>query len=229
MVDKTKQKSIFLASEGNSWFERNKSNLHGKINKPENDPVLAAIDYLSACPENVLEIGCSNGWRLSSLHQRYGAKCSGIDPASDAIADGNSRFPEVSLSQGTADAIVFPEASFDMVIFGFCLYLCDRHDLFKIACEVDTVLADGGLLVIYDFSTPVPIRNSYRFHQDIASFKMDYSKMFDWNPEYSSIYSVTCLHEGKQGYADLDSRVEVNVLKKNTQDAYLSNPYAEDK
>ena len=45
----------------------------------------------------------------------------------------------------------FPDNFFDMIILGFCLYLCDRNKLFKIASEVDRVLKENSYLVIIDF------------------------------------------------------------------------------
>lgn len=112
-------------------------------------------------PESVLEIGCGNGWRLHVLAREYHAKCFGIDPSERAVKDGMSLFPDLLLSQATADAVPHADQFFDLVIFGFCLYLCDRKDLFKIACEVDRVLKDFGKLMILDFYPPFPYRNAY--------------------------------------------------------------------
>lgn len=43
----------------------------------------------------------------------------------------------------------------DLIIFGFCLYLCDPQDLFRIAAGSDALLADRGLMTIL-ISIPRP-------------------------------------------------------------------------
>ena len=65
-------------------------------------------------PHGVLEIGCSNGWRLEAIREKYGCDCLGIDPA-------DSQFPYIF--KGTADSLPYPDNQFDLVIYGFCLYL----------------------------------------------------------------------------------------------------------
>jgi|SaaInlStandDraft_7_1057024.scaffolds.fasta_scaffold38023_2 ubiquinone/menaquinone biosynthesis C-methylase UbiE len=221
MTKKKRQKDIFLDCEGNEYYKRNKSNLHN----PDGDKIIESIRYLSLRPNKVLEIGCSNGWRLSCIHDSYKSECYGIDPSLNAIFDGRLKYPEITLLQGAADSINFPNASFDTVIIGFCLYLCDREDLFNIAKEVDRVLSNNGNLILYDFLTSTPISNQYEHCENIESYKMDYAKMFSWNPEYTSIYAITGHHGGDAGYASPDLRVGVNVLKKNKENAYLKNPY----
>ena len=221
MTEKNKQKEIFLNNEGNEFFKRNKNNSHNV----DNDKLIEAIRHLKLKPNKVLEIGCLDGWRLSFISNLYKAECYGIDPSIDAITDGQLKYPEISFLQGTAENIPIPNMSFDTVIIGFCLYLCDREDLFCIAKEVDRLLSDGGHLILYDFSTPTPVANAYKHCENVKSYKMDYAKMFNWNPGYSTIYTVTGEHNKAKGYASPDSRVAVNVLKKIKKDAYLKNPY----
>jgi len=102
-------------------------------------------------PKSVLEIGCSNGYRLQKLHKTYSCSCYEIDPSDNAIKDGQKQYPTLNLYKGDATKLPFTDKKFDMVIFGFCLYLCDREDLFKIAYEADRVLKKNGHIVIYDF------------------------------------------------------------------------------
>lgn len=214
MMGKIKQKSVFLESEGNEWFERNKTHLHSPLKNHGDDGILSAIKYLSLAPKKVLEVGSSNGWRLAILKELYGTECYGIDPSIKAVSDGNIRFPGISLLQATAENIPFPNESFDMVVLGFCLYLCDRQDLFTIAKEINRVLSDDGYLIVYDFSSAIPYSNSYEYYKNIESYKMDYTKMFDWNPEYNLIFKVTGEQSGALGYAEPDSRLAVSILKK---------------
>src|SRR6185503_19066260 len=96
------QESIFSATEGDQYYSRNKA-LYLKKDWGHDDPALRAIARLHLCPRRVLEIGCSNGWRLNHIRKTYRARCVGIDPSGQAIREGRRHFPGLILKQGTAD------------------------------------------------------------------------------------------------------------------------------
>ena len=208
-----RQKNIFLASEGDAWFVRNRANLEGAANQRP-DPVALAVEELSVRPGEILEIGCANGWRLDLLTREYGARGCGIDPSAQAIADGRRRFSTLDLSCATAELLPFGEARFDLLIYGFCLYLCDRRDLFRIVAEGDRVLADGGHLLIYDFFTNVPHRRIYHHDPRLVSYKMDYAALFCANPNYRLIANRRFGVDGGAPTSE-DDALSVAVLKKN--------------
>jgi ubiquinone/menaquinone biosynthesis C-methylase UbiE len=209
------QKALFLSGEGDAWFERNKEALAAK----DGDPVVEAVRALPR-PRRLLEIGCSNGWRLNQLQAETGASCSGIDPSIHAIAAGRAAFARLDLQVGTAEALPFPDAQFDLLIYGFCLYLCDRRDLMRIAAEGDRVLAEGGHLIIYDFCTDSAYRNAYSHRLGYYCYKMDYATLFTWNPAYRMVSHRLLSHGGTQ---NMDDRVGVTVLRKSLQEAYPDN------
>lgn len=215
------QKDIFLSSEGDAWYERNKE----IINHKETDQIINCINELGLKPKKILEIGCSNGYRLDKLEKQYGAACFGIDPSLEAIKEGQAAFKKIKLSQGTADALDFPASEFDLVIIGFCLYLCDRNDLFKIAYEVDRVLADEGQIVILDFGPPFPYKNNYKYVEGVFSFKMNYASLFNWNPNYFTVYSRVLAHEASASVNNPDERIVLSVLTKNMSSGYPDNPF----
>jgi len=211
---------MFSDIEGDKYFERNKN----KLVCPENDPIIQAIAQSGLIPKRIVEIGCSNGWRLDSLNRTYKSDCWGIDPSAHAIQEGRREFKELKLEKGTADALPYDNEMFDMVIYGFCLYLCDRSDLFKIAYEADRVLNNFGNIVIFDFYTTFPYRNYYAHHPGLYSYKMNYSQMFLWNPAYNLKYQKTFFHPPmKEGTAD--DLVSVMICEKNTEWAFPDNPY----
>jgi ubiquinone/menaquinone biosynthesis C-methylase UbiE len=214
-----KQNEIFKKLEGNKYYARNKEKL-----KTKDDYIIQAIVKIELNPNRILEIGCSNGWRLNLLKEIYGSDCYGIDPSSDAIQDGKKEFKAIKLEQGTADILPYKNDAFDMVIYGFCLYLCDRSDLFKIAYEADRVLQDLGNIVIFDFYAPFPYKNPYSYHQGISSYKMNYANLFLWNPSYNLKYQKVFLHPPlTQGTAD--DLVSVMILEKNIREAFPDNPF----
>lgn len=223
MTAMSTQKNIFLSSEGDEWYKRNLSAIE---NKKEEDPVLKIMALYDSTPKKTLEIGCSNGWRLSRLEKATNSQCFGIDPSSQAIEDGKEKYPHIQLKTGSADDIPFEKSMFDCVILGYCLYLCDRDDLFKIAYEVDRVLQDNGIVVIYDFCTEIPYYNRYQYHDNIQSFKMAYAKLFTWNPFYRTICSIN-MNYNKAFSLEIpkDDQINITLLKKDKKNAYIMNPY----
>lgn len=203
------QKQAFLASEGDRYFERNLSNQVIATT----DPVLVALDRLALKPRKVLEIGCSDGWRLRHFK---GAKCAGIDPSAKAIATADSG---MDLRVGTADQLPFVDASFDLVIFGFCLYLVDPALHFRCVAEADRVLSDGGSIVIYDFIPQKTYYNDYSHLAGLRSHKMQFAKYFLASPAYELVYRHIDMSQ------PIDSRIGADVLLKDQKGAFQKNPY----
>jgi len=220
------QEDIFKNEEGDKWFERNIQSsgidLEERVSK---DGIIASFGFLNRSPKNILEIGCSNGWRLEGLRRIYRCNCFGIDPSLKAINHGKAEYPEIDLRVSTADDLPYQDIFFDNVIMGFCLYLCDRDKLFKIAYEADRVLKDNGNLFILDFIPDFAYRNEYRHRGNISSYKMSYKEMFLWNPAYALIYREVFSHEGREYIENPDERIGIDVLCKNIDYAYPQNPY----
>lgn len=224
-----KASEVFSQSEGDRWFERN------CLHKPASALQSVYVEYvwerLPYMPRTVLEVGCADGSKLSFLREYSESKKSicgfwGIAPSSKAIAEGRKRDPALHLQQGTADQLPFDNASFGMVILGFCLFLCDRQDLFKIAYEVDRVLTEGGFLVLYDFEARFPFKNTYKHAPGLWSYKMDNRSMFLWNPLYSLMEMHSFSHSGTTFHPNPDERVSVSILHKKHLDAHdVSNPF----
>lgn len=225
MATKKKQKDIFLNRAGDEWYERNKEDLKLLEDNIDNDPIFRCMEFLELQPKMVLEIGCSNGWRLHAISQKYKAKCFGVEPSPKAVSEGKRRFPQIPLQRGTADRLPFDKNVFDTVIFGFCLYKCDRDDLFKIAYEADRVLSNLGNIIIFDFHPPFPYRNKNEHDSELFSYKMKHSNLFSWNPNYTVILEKISIHSGAKQSDDPDNLESVAVLKKNLQYAYPDNPY----
>ncbi len=209
-----KQKEIFLQSEGDAWLTRNKQGVAGQ-KLPDDDALLREIiDFLPANTGGVkvLEIGCGDGTRLLWLKNNLNADCHGIEPSAQAVAAAHAR--GINVRQGTADALPFDSQNFDIVIFGFCLYLCDREDLFRIASEADRVLRSPGWLMIMDFYSPIPRAKTYHHRPGVHSYKMDCRTLFDWHPFYECM-THKVRHHGETIHTDArDQWVAVSVLRK---------------
>ena len=218
------QKNTFLSGEGDMWYQRNKSAF--TTEKQKEDPVLLALEHCQIKPVRVLEIGCANGWRLVQLYKRYGCKAYGIDPSENAIINGNKIYPDLNLTVGTADQLPSIEPV-DLIIFGFCLYLCDPQDLFKIAMESDKLLSDHGYIAILDFHPLINhYRNKYSHKENIYSYKMDYSTMFSWHPAYCRIYQQLMHHNESSNYHfKPDELISIQLLRKESFLIESENPF----
>jgi ubiquinone/menaquinone biosynthesis C-methylase UbiE len=211
-----KQKEIFLDGEADAWFERNYDLLKDRI-FDLSDPVINSVSFITkqsryAKEIKVLEIGCGEATRLVWLAEHLGVDVYGIDPSCKAVE--LAKRSGVKVKQGTADTLPFVSDSFDIVIFGFCLYLCDREDLFKIAQEADRVLKKKSWLIINDFFSPAPTSSNYHHKAGVYSFKMDYRKLFDWHPAYTC-FTHQLDHHDQSGFTD-DTKewVSTSVLRK---------------
>lgn len=196
------QTYAFHDGEGDKWFERNRA----RLERAENDPVLNTLRTCDIRPARVLEVGCANGWRLNELMNRYDCSCHGIEPSRAALADGCARFPGVVLHNGDATELDTFTAPVDLLIFGFCLYLCDRECLWRIIEATHNILAENGHLVIWDFPDTWPSSRVYKHNPSLRSYKMDYAQLWLANPQYVLV--------DRQEFGEGDDATAVTVLCK---------------
>jgi SAM-dependent methyltransferase len=208
-----KQRDVFLESEGDAWLARNPP---PGTALPGSDELLLAILQLpmpqTAASIKILEIGCGSGTRLAWLNRNRGFECRGLEPSAKGVEA--ARAQGVTVQQGTAESLPFDAASFDIVVFGFCLYLCDREDLFRIASEADRVLRNPGWIVIRDFYSPTPTRRPYHHRAGLFSYKMDYRSLFAWHPGYCNYFHKVGHHvDGAYG-DDVNEWVATSIMRK---------------
>jgi ubiquinone/menaquinone biosynthesis C-methylase UbiE len=208
-----KQKDIFLESEGDQWFARNRQAVSDK-KLPDDDFILREIIeiYGYTGSPKILEIRCGDGTRLDWLKTHLNADVYGVEPSAKACIEACAK--GLQIQQGTAEALPFDDASFDIVIFGFCLYLVDRQDLFKIASEANRVLRTPGWLMILDFYSPSSQARAYHHLPGLTSYKMDYRNMFNWHPDYECMTHYV-RHHNKSSYTDdSDEWMAVSIMRK---------------
>jgi ubiquinone/menaquinone biosynthesis C-methylase UbiE len=105
----------------------------------------------------VLEIGCGTGNLVMRVKQIYPrATVVGLDPDSMVLARARQKAEgsglDIEFSRGFADALSYPDGSFDRVISAFMFHhLLKLEDKLKALSEARRVLAPGGSLHLVDF------------------------------------------------------------------------------
>ena len=185
-----KQKYAFIEGEGDAWFDRNHQSL-GLY-----DPVTPVLDEMMLHPARVLEVGCANGWRLAKLRDKFRCEVTGVEPSMKAgMAGAGLRVP---IYQMTASTLPVDPDSFDLIIYGFCLYLTDPDDWLTIAAEADRVLKVSGHIVIHDFNDWIggaPISKHYEHKPGLRSYHYDFAKLWMGHPRYQVVLHRDGAHD----------------------------------
>lgn len=208
------QAKVFLDSEGDCWFDRNKTAAYGKSSYCETDMIMRVLQSHKCNINSILEIGCANGAKLDTLCSYFDARGEGIDPSTTAINEGNERHKTLSLSVGTTSCLPYKNNSFDLVYFGFCLYLVDREDIFKAVAEADRVLKSGGFLALFDFDPKQRQKRPYHHKPGLFSYKTSYSDFFTSGGHYYLVAKESLSHSTNHFVTDSDERLSICILYK---------------
>lgn len=215
-----KADDIFFNVEGNNWYSRNKDAFNIKSDIP-----LKLIELYNLNPGKVIELGCSNGWRLNEIKNRFGKNivCAGIDAGEDPIKAGSQMYSGLILKHGKISDIPFEE-EFDLVIVNYVLHWVDRTSLLKSIAEIDRVLKDGGYLIIGDFYPDFPQRRKYQHLQEnIFTWKMLYNRILISTNLYKEVVFLSNDHDRKSEITtDVEgpSRGFCSLLKKSCEKYY---------
>lgn len=222
------QDEIFRKSEGNQWFRRNKGALmkSGRFDWP-----LKTLELLKNTTDirKVIELGCSDGWRLARLKEIFGndVELVGLDASEEAIFDGQTRYPFLSLHLGTLSQIPLDQ-EFDLVIVNFVFHWISRETLTKTVSEVDRMVKDGGMLLIGDFLPDFPQKRYYHHlpeEQHVFTFKQEYAEIFKSFCTYKEITKITFNADKLIDSLEItssDERGYCSLLHKSLYDYYLT-------
>ena len=204
----------FSEADADAWFIRNEKSLDN-LEKDAASQVMSGMlgDYITEFSE-VLEIGCSTGARLNYLNRQYSAKYYGIDLSRRAIEFGQNNFKNLKLSVQRAESLNFGEATFDLVILGFFLYLVDRKDYASVVKEVVRVTKYGGYIGILDFDVPYQYSNPYAPNNNLQSYKCDNAQAFIETGQFTLIDKKSFSHFSPKFTAEIDQRISFQILYK---------------
>lgn len=226
MIDNTlRSQSIeFLENEGDAWFERNKLLVSNDDKHYDIEFIKRILNPFKININSILEIGCSSGVKLEELSAFFNADGYGVDPSTLAVQNGNDRISQnylndnikqkIKLEVSTSAKLRYLNASFDLVHFGFCLYLVDRDEIFSTVAEADRVLKKGGFLTIVDFDPIKRHKRSYHHKEGIFSYKTSYSDFFLNSGHYYLVAKESFSHVDNYFSFNSDERVSVSVLYK---------------
>ena len=193
----SKNKNYFLKEGGDKYYDRNKTKIIKFQNEPLSNKIIDQINIIKSRKINILEVGCGSAERLIYLKKIF-PKVSfyGIDPSSKSIKGKNKK--NINLKRSTADKLPFRNSFFDIIIYGFCLYLIDNKDLIKVVSEADRVTKNKSIIIIFDFYSKVLKYKKFKHKKNIFIRKMDNSKIFLWLPHYKLQSLKTSLYPGKK-------------------------------
>jgi len=137
------QKNLFMNSEGDNCFKRNKS-FYQSLNEKE-DIIINLFKYLNFSLQKILEVGCSNGRVLNYFNKIFDSECWEIDPSKKAIKDGKQHFPKINLGIGTADSLPFEI----IVLMLFFLVFASIFAIEKISLKLHMKLTDARKIKAY--------------------------------------------------------------------------------
>ena len=102
---------------------------------------------------NVLDAACGTG-NLAILAARRGCATSGLDIAANLIAQARERARKDSLkiefTEGDAEAMPYPDASFDVVVSMFGVMFAPRPE--RVVSELARVVKPGGLIAMANWA-----------------------------------------------------------------------------
>lgn len=211
------QEKVFITSEADNWFIRNKEYI-GNI-RPESDSVLNFLKGIALQPGKILEIGCSNGFRLKFLKDIYKAECYGIEPSALAVEDSKT-LQGIIVEQGSAkDLGKFGDDTFDLVIVNFVMHWIDRAFIYKVISEIDRVLVDKGFLLIGDFEPAQPVKVTYHHNSSdgqVYTYKQNYYNVLLSSNMYTMVKMESYMHDKniKADYSNYKERCCNTLLLK---------------
>ena len=149
------QENAFREQEADAWFERNRDLCETPISADHR--VITALGQLDLKERGALvDLGGGAGALAAGVLNYFPDWTAlTIELSKAAILAGRSLFPNVEFQLGSiTNPEDMPTQKFDLTIVSGVLCWVDRSLLARSIANIDGLVADGGLLLICDFSSP---------------------------------------------------------------------------
>ena len=151
MTERAVDADAFNAFEAAGWEKQAATyeDLLGSITARLAEPLLDAAEVGRGV--RVLDVASGPGYVAAAVASR-GASVVGVDIAEAMLSRARRLHPELEFHQGDAQALRFPDTSFDAVVANFLLLHLGRPE--KAVAEFARVLAPGGRLALTVWDLP---------------------------------------------------------------------------
>ena len=141
----------FTAFEHEAWEKvaSTYKTMFGELTKQSNGELLDALGVRAGT--RFLDVATGPGY-VAGVAARRGAHAVGIDFAQAMVDEARRAYPEVEFQRGSADALPFPDSSFDAV--GISFGLLHFADPDKALAEAFRVLKSGGKAAFTVWAAP---------------------------------------------------------------------------
>jgi SAM-dependent methyltransferase len=150
--------SAFHELEKSGWetAAREYDEAFGHLTAQSIAPLLDAVNL--ALGQHLLDVACGPGYVAAEAIRR-GALVTGVDFSAPMVALARRRHPQAEFREGDAQALPFPDASFDAVAMNFGLLHLDQPE--RALAEAARVLKPGGRCGFTVWAAP-PQTEAYR-------------------------------------------------------------------
>lgn len=151
MTDPPVDADAFNAFEASGWDQRSAAydDFFGPITTRLVEPLLDAVEVGRGA--RVLDVASGPGYVAAKAAER-GASVVGVDIAEAMISLARRLHPQLEFRHGNAEALPFPDRSFDALVGNFVLLHLGRPE--HAAAEFARVLAPGGRLALTVWDLP---------------------------------------------------------------------------
>ncbi len=191
----------------------NKNHLRNRKGRIEvaskSHPIVVGMKKIRKRPKKILEIGCSTGFILERIRQLTNSSCFGLDTSAMAIKEGKKIFPKLRLFHGEFSSHKLNKKKYDLIIFGFFLFMVSPNDVFELFFKANNSLKENGHIIIYDFKSKKNfIKKNYKYSKLVKVYKWDFKNFFLALPSYKILFNK------KKFFDKKFAETELSVIKK---------------
>tara|TARA_B100000989_G_scaffold185439_1_gene139558 strand:- start:508 stop:1167 length:660 start_codon:yes stop_codon:yes gene_type:complete len=175
--------------------------------------------------ENLLEIGCVNGYKLNQYSKLLKSKKSyGVDLSKKSIRDGKRKYKNLKLLNISSLQINRIKIKFDLIICGFFLYQLDRELIFNQFDLIFNKIKEKGFLLIIDFDPLFKHTNKDFNAKDLMSYKMSYDNFLVESGLFEIVSKIKYKTNSKDKRKFKSDQISLTLFRKiNFQNSYPEN------